>query len=119
MKVMEFLTKRLANQYPDIGMISSLYRELVEKHNKVCDEDLVGDAKYRPLPLLIAVLYKVQARNDTFFKTGGKLMSHTMYLSELVGYYWHVQHNVGKILREGINEVTGKEQVKVLVEKNR
>jgi len=119
MKVMEFLTKRLANQYPDIGMISSLYRELVEKHNKVCDEDLVGDAKYRPLPLLIAVLYKVQARNDTFFKTGGQLMSHTMYLSELVGYYWHVQHNVGKILREGINEVTGKEQVKVLIEKNR
>jgi len=119
MKVMEFLTKRLASQYPDIGMISSLYRELVEKHNKDCDDDLVGDAKYRPLPLLIAVLYKVQARNDTFFKTGGQVMTHTMYLVELVGYYWHVQHNVGKLLREGINEVAGKEEVKVLIEKNR
>ena len=119
MKVMEFLTKRLASQYPDIGMISSLYRELVEKHNKDSDDDLVGDAKYRPLPLLIAVLYKVQARNDTFFKTGGQVMSKTKNLVELVGYYWHVQHNVGKLLREGINEVTGKKNVKILIEKNR
>jgi len=119
MKVMEFLTKRLGNQYPDIGMISGIYRELVEKHNKAFDDDLVGDDKYRPLPLLIAVLYKIQARNDTFFKTGGQVMSHTMYLVELVGYYWHVQHSVGKLLRQGINEVTGKDQVKALIEKNR
>jgi len=119
MKVMEFLTKKLATQYPDIGMISSIYNELVEKHNKAFDDDLIGDDKYRPLPLLIAVLYKVQARNDTFFKTGGQALSHTLYLMELVGYYWHVQHSVGKLLREGINGVTGREQVKDLIEKNR
>ena len=119
MKEMEFLTKRLAEQYPDIVMISTMYRELIEKHSTACDDDLEGDAKYRPLPLLIAVLFKVQARNDTFFKTGGQVMSNTKNLVELVGYYWHVQYNMGKLLREGINEVAGKKSVKVLIEKNR
>jgi len=115
----EFLTKKLTSQYPDIVMISNIYRGLVETHNSSCDDELEGDDKYRPLPLLIAVLYKVQARNDTFFKTGGQVMSDTKDLVELVGYYWHVQHNVGKLLREGINEVTGNENVKILIKKNR
>jgi len=119
MKVMEYLTKKLASQYPDIAMISDLYNELVEKHHKTTDDDLAGDAKYRPLPLLIAVLYKVQARNDQFFKTGGQVMSHNMFLLELVGYYWHVQHHAGKLLRKGINGVTGKAEMEELIETNR
>lgn len=119
MTVMEFLTKKLGNQYPDIAMISELYNELVEKHHKACDDGLAGDAKYRPLPLLIAVLYKLQARNEEFFKTGGQPLPHKMFLLELVGYYWHVQHDAGKLLREGIYEVTGREEVEELIERNR
>eukprot|EP00090_Calanus_glacialis_P002599 TRINITY_DN11944_c0_g1_i1.p1 TRINITY_DN11944_c0_g1~~TRINITY_DN11944_c0_g1_i1.p1 ORF type:complete len:526 (-),score=166.79 TRINITY_DN11944_c0_g1_i1:92-1669(-) len=119
MRVMEFLTKKLGNQYPDIAMISDLYQELVEKHHKASDDGLAGDAKYRPLPLLIAVLYKLQARNEDFFKTGGQALPHKMFLLELVGYYWHVQHDAGKLLREGINGVTGREQVEELIKRNR
>jgi len=119
MRVMEFLTRKLGNQYPDIAMISDLYQELVEKHHKASDDGLAGDAKYRPLPLLIAVLYKLQARNEEFFKTGGQALPHKMFLLELVGYYWHVQHDAGKLLREGINGVTGREQVEELIERNR
>jgi len=119
MRVMEFLTKKLSSQYPDITMISDMYNELVEKHNKAGDDELAGDSKYRPLPLLIAVLYKMQARNDSFFKSGGYVMSDHSDLQEVVGYYWHVQHHAGKLLREGINGVTGREQMEELINKNR
>ena len=119
MNLMEFLTKKLSGQYPDITMISELYKELVEKHNKAFDDNLTGDAKYRPLPLLIGVLYKMQARNDSFFKTGGQVLSDQRDLMELVGYYWHVQHHAGKLLREGINGVTGKDQIRELIKRNR
>ena len=30
-----------------------------------------GDEKYRPLTVLLAVLYKLQVRNDTFFTQSG------------------------------------------------
>jgi len=119
MKVMEYLTKKLSGQYPDIAMISELYKELVEKHNKAFDEDLTGDDKYRPLPLLIGVLYKIQAKNDQFFKSGGQVMGETKDLMELLGYYWHVQHDAGKQLREGINGVKGRVEVEQLVNTNK
>ena len=125
---MEYLTKKVLSQYPDIGEVTSVYNELMKQ--KVTntgddlsdgDDQLVGDDKYRPLILLIAVLYKIQEKNDDFFKSGGRNIDfeQNKKVLELFGYYWHQQHHLGKMLREGINKVGSIDEISQLVDNNK
>ena len=124
---MEYLRKKVLSQYPDIEQVTEIYHEMMSTQSTGDDgdtgdsDDIIGDDKYRPLLLLLAVLYKVQERNDDFFKHGGtsKEFYQTRESLELAGFFWHQQHHMGKILRESINTAKTREEVERLVEKNR
>ena len=120
---MESLSRKVFSEYPDIEQVIDVYHEM--KKQTVSDvtdgDDITGDEKYRPLLLLLAVLYKVQERNDEFFKTGGTSIQfeETKNLMEVVGYFWHQQHHLGKMLREGINTAKTQDDIEKLVERNK
>ena len=54
---MEYLSKKLSAQYPDIAIIQEIYKELTAQGGHQ-GPDQGQDSKYRPLPLLLAVLYR-------------------------------------------------------------
>ena len=117
---MEFLNKRATSKYPDLATLSEIYHELFHKE-EIQPDGWAGDDKTRPLLLLLAVLSKVQERAET--ERRGREVRREEYqeVLELAGYYWHLQHKLGKGLREGINNVpsTDLENIAKLLEKNR
>ena len=127
---MEYLTRKIFAAYPDIDQVTSIYREVRSRDPLVGDAGdgggaeggaEEGDDKYRPLVLLLAVLYKLQDRNDGFFKTGGEQLEcgATRDWLEVAAFYWHQQHSLGKQLREGISSVDSEAAIRQLVERNR
>ena len=123
---MEYLTRKIFAAYPDIDQVTSIYREVRSRDPMVVDTGdggggEEGDDKYRPLVLLLAVLYKLQDRNDGFFKTGGEHLEvgATRDWLEVAAFYWHQQHSLGKQLREGISSVDSEAAIRQLVERNR
>ena len=125
---MEYLTTKILTQYPDIGQITKLYSELRKRGESAVfvndgEEDvaLAGDGKCRPPLLLLAVLYKLQERNDEFFRTGGLDVNFSDHKKafELLGYFWHQGHHLGKMLREGINKAHSMQEISQLVDKNK
>ena len=121
---MEHMTKRLLTQYPDIGQVTSIISEIRSRDLEDTGdsgEATEGDDKYRPAILVLAILYKLQERNDEFFRNGGESLEaeeHSQSLGVL-GHYWHQQHDIGKMLREGINKTSSQEDIRKLVEKNK
>ena len=122
---MEYLTKRLLTQYPDIGQVTSIISEIRSRDLEDTGdsgEASEGDDKYRPSILMLAILYKLQERNDEFFRTGGEPLlgcGENKESLEVLGHYWHLQHDIGKMLREGINKTSSQEDIRKLVEKNK
>jgi len=116
MGLMEYLTKRLAREYPDISTIQEIYKDLVNKSGKEIPD---GDHKYRPLPLVLAVLYRLQARHDAAHQEVGQQLDEGEELLELLGYYWHLQHSLGKTLRAKLDKAAKKGEITTIVEKNR
>ena len=118
---MEHMTKRLLTQYPDIGQVTSIISEIRSRDLEDTGdsgEATEGDDKYRPAILVLAILYKLQERNDEFFRNGGESLEaeeHSQSLGVL-GHYWHQQHDIGKMLREGINKTSSQEDIRKLVE---
>ena len=87
---MDFLGKKLATKYPDIATIQEIYQELRSKEGR---EEQEGDSKYRPLPLLLAVLYRLQERQEAGLKEGGQTVEEGgEEVLELLAFYWHHQH---------------------------
>ena len=122
--IMEYLTKRLLTQYPDIGQVTSIISEVRSRDlEDTVDSGEVreGDDKYRPGILLLAILYKLQEMNDEFFKTGGECLEYgdNKQSLEVLGHYWHQQHDLGKMLREGINKTSSQADIRKLVENNK
>ena len=122
--IMEYLTKRLLTQYPDIGQVTSIISEVRSRDlEDTVDSGEVreGDDKYRPGILLLALLYKLQERNDEFFKTGGECLEYgdNKQSLEVLGHYWLQQHDLGKMLREGINKTSSQADIRKLVENNK
>jgi len=116
---MDYLIRRLGSEYPDIAIIQDIYREMVSKSKKEVGE---GDNKYRPLTLVLAVLYRFQSREEGMIKEAGVDVDdgeEREQLLELLGYYWHLQHHLGKALREGLDKVVDKEKIKAIVQLNR
>jgi len=116
---MDYLIRRLGSEYPDIAIIQDIYREMVSKSKKEVGE---GDNKYRPLTLVLAVLYRFQSREEGMIKEAGVDVEdgeEREQLLELLGYYWHLQHHLGKALREGLDKVVDKEKIKAIVQLNR
>ena len=121
---MEYLTKRILTQYPDIREVTKVISDIRSRDNEdIGDSGEPGesDDKHRPTLLVLSILYKLQERNDEFFRTGGEALEageHKESL-EVLGHYWHQQHDIGKMLREGINKTTSQEDIRTLVENNK
>jgi len=117
---MDYLIRRLGSEYPDIAIIQEIYREMVSKSKQEVGE---GDHKYRPLTLVLAVLYRFQSREEGMTKVEAGVDvedgEEREKLLELLGYYWHLQHHLGKALREGLDKVVDKEKIKAIVQLNR
>ena len=122
--IMEYLTKKLLTQYPDIGQVTSVISEIRSRDMEDTEdsgEASEGDDKYRPAILVLAILYKLQERNDEFFRSGGESLElgENKESLEVLGHYWHLQHDIGKMLRQGINKTSSQEEIRKLVEKNK
>ena len=121
---MNYITRKILTDYPDTHLVIGVFNEVKKKEpdmDETDDDDfvVVEDNKWRPMPLIIAVLYKIQDRNDDFFRTGKDIdFKSNRDCFELLGYFWHQQHHMGKMLREGISKVSSKD-LATHVEKNK
>ena len=120
---MEFLNKRAFAKYPDLTTLADIYQELFRQETEP-DGGGGGDDKYRPFLLLLAILFKIQEREETSLKARKGIsvtLEECQETLELAGYYWHLQHKLGKGLREGINKVasSNREKLLKLMEKNK
>ena len=119
---MEYLNKRATATYPDLATLAEIYHELRRREETQPDGE-VGDDKARPLLLLLAVLFKIQERGEVRPPVRGRELSREQHQPrlQLAGYYWHLQHHLGKRLREGINNVpkSDREKILKLLERNK
>merc|ERR1719357_891928 len=118
--LMEYITAKLSKHYPDVHLLADIIEDFVEARNRSYSNKK-WDGKWRPLPLLIGVLYKLQERQD---KKGqneniGKLLQPAENdVVPLLGYYWHVLMAADSNIRPGTNEVEQSMVMKV-IEKNK
>lgn len=116
--LMEYITAKLSKHYPDVHLVANIIEDFVQNQNNSYS-DKKWDGKWRPLPLLIGVLYRVQERRDRLLHTiGSMLPGKNMQVVPLLGYYWHVLIAADSTIRPGTNNVTQKE-VRDVIEKNR
>lgn len=116
--LMEYITAKLSKNYPDVHLVAKIIEEFFESQNKSYD-DKKWDGKWRPLPLLIGVLYKVQERQESLAsKTGTILPSDNQEVVPLLGYYWHMIMAADSNIRPGTTTVE-QDKVKEVVEQNK
>ena len=78
---MEFLTKKVTDKYPDLVTLTQIYHELFEQEEP---DGEAGDDKYRPLLLLLAILFKIQERKESSAKVSrGRELSPEHYQETL------------------------------------
>eukprot|EP00092_Neocalanus_flemingeri_P009884 GFUD01010653.1.p1 GENE.GFUD01010653.1~~GFUD01010653.1.p1 ORF type:complete len:626 (+),score=162.41 GFUD01010653.1:56-1933(+) len=112
--LMEYITAKLSKHYPDVHLVTDIIEDFLQNQNRVYN-DKKWDGKWRPLPLLIGVLYKVQERKDRLMETTGRpLQGQSQDLVELLGYYWHVLMAAEENIRPGTSSVEQKEVKDVL-----
>ena len=104
---------RLSERFPDISFIMEMFKEMRSQGVEV-----EGESKFYPNTLLLAVLFRLQARQEAPFKRAGEELEDRSYLVELVGYFWHQLDSVAVILREGLKGET-REEVRQGVEESR
>ena len=104
---------RLSERFPDISFIMEMFREMRSRGVEV-----EGESKYYPNTLLLAVLFRLQARQEAPFKRAGEELEDRSYLVELISYFWHQLDSVAVILREGLKGET-REEVRQGVEESR
>ena len=88
---------RLSERFPDISFIMEMFKEMRSQGVEV-----EGESKFYPNTLLLAVLFRLQARQEAPFKRAGEELEDRSYLVELIGYFWHQLDSVAVILREGL-----------------
>ena len=122
---MEFLNKRATAKYPDLATLAEIYQELFRQEETEPDDGVGGggggDDKYRPFLLLLTILFKIQEREETSVKARKGIsvsLAECQETLELAGYYWHLQHKLGKGLREGINKSSNRDKILQLMAKN-
>ena len=104
---------RLSERFPDISFIMEMFREMRSQGVEVD-----GESKYYPNTLLLAVLFRLQARQEGPFKKAGEELEERSSLVELLGYFWHQLDSVAVILREGLKGET-REEVSQGIEESR
>ena len=110
---MESMLARLSERFPDISFIMEMFREMRSRGVEV-----EGESKYYPNTLLLAVLFRLQARQEAPFKKAGEEVEERSSLVELIGYFWNQLDSVAVILREGLKGET-REEVRLGVEQSR
>ena len=110
---MERVTSRLTARYPDIGFILDMFREMRAQGQHL------QDTKYYPNTLLLAVLLRLQARQEAPFKDAGEELEEGRGpLLELVAYCWRRLDTAATLLREGLGGAA-REEVATGVERSR
>ena len=104
---------RLSERFPDISFIMEMFKEMRSQGVEV-----EGESKFYPNTLLLAVLFRLQARQEAPFKRAGEELEDRSHLVELIGYFWHQLDSVAVILREGLKGET-REEVRQGVEESR
>ena len=110
---MERMLTRLSERFPDVSFITEMFKEMRSQGVEVD-----GESKYYPNSLLLAVLFRLQARLEAPFKKAGEELEDKTSLVELIGYFWHQLDTVAVLLREGLKGET-KEEVREAVETSR
>ena len=110
---MERMLTRLSERFPDVSFITEMFKEMRSQGVEVDAE-----SKYYPNSLLLAVLFRLQARLEAPFKKAGVELEDKTALVELIGYFWHQLDTVAVLLREGLKGET-KEEVREAVETSR
>ena len=110
---MERMLTRLSERFPDVSFITEMFKEMRSQGVEVDRE-----SKYYPNSLLLAVLFRLQARLEAPFKKAGEELEDKTPLVELIGYFWQQLDTVAVLLREGLKGET-KEEVREAVETSR
>jgi len=108
---MDFITSKLAARFPDVSFIVEMFQEMRKQGAKVA-----ADSKYYPNSLLLAVLFRLQARQEAPFKVAGQDVEGTAPLLELLGFYWNWLDSAAVLLREGLGGDTREEVVEAVEE---
>jgi len=115
---MEYITAKLSKHYPDVHLVANIIEEFIESHNKSYN-DKKWDGKWRPLPLLIGVLYKVQERKEQLTNDIGEILKKkNQQFVPLLGHYWHVIMAADATIRPGTSKVD-QSQVLDVVQENK
>lgn len=117
--MMEKVVGKLCEKYPDVHQVVQIYNDMVDKC-KDFDKLDQKDEKYRPFPLLVGILYKVQQAGPDPVKMGGvdlDQLDQVDSLMHLLGYYWYFIETVGKKIRDGVTIPANKESLEKLQQK--
>ena len=93
----------VATRYPDLPLVTETLRRALS----LAGQAGPGDGKWRPLPLLLAVLYRLQARAGD--RAGTEVQDGTGELLELLGYHWHCLAAAARTIRPGLERAESRE----------
>jgi len=116
--VVGHLAEKLTARYPDIERLADILEGITSIAENTSNRRSDGDGVWRPLPLLLGVLYKLQERQMRSKREPGIRLAagQTVSLGEILGRYWHLLHLASETLRADLNSGP---DVSKLVERNR
>jgi len=116
--VLGHLAEKLTARYPDIERLADILEGIASIGENTSTRRSDGDGVWRPLPLLLGVLYRLQERQTRSKREPGIRLAagQTVALGEILGRYWHLLNLASETLRTDLDSSS---QVASIVERNR
>jgi len=117
--VVGHLAEKLTKRYPDLERLADIVENITSTVEQIASNRSDDDGVWRPLPLLLGVLYRLQERMMRSEKEPGLRLAsgETLALADILGRYWHLLHLASVTLRADITSSTV--DVANIVERNR
>jgi len=117
--VIDHLAEKLTARYPDIERLADIFEGITSIGENTSTRRSDGDGVWRPLPLLLGVLYRLQERQMRSKKEPGVRLAaeQTAALGEILGRYWHLLNLASETLRADLDSHSA--DVPKIVERNR
>jgi len=116
--VVGHLADKLTARYPDIERLADILEGITSIGENTSTRRSDGDGVWRPLPLLLGVLYRLQERQTRSKREPGirLVAGQTVAVGEILGRYWHLLNLASETLRADLDSSSN---VASIVERNR